>query len=364
MAEYRYFFADLLTNEINVELPLYGVSLGRVLNKSGNATFSFKLGTGTYDDVDVIEGTAPGRTCLYVERNGALVWGGVVWSRTWQEQSLSFQYTGQTFESFPFKQPILTTFERTNTDQRNILRDLISTMQTDPYANIGIVIPSAFADNITRSVTFNDFEAWTFGKAIDYMINYADGFDYTIEVRYGASGNPEKALITNDELGLPLETTGLVFDYPGNIKNYWYPENASRGATSVQGIGAGQGVTMKKTPLIKNQVLLNNGYPNLTEHYTNKDISDIDTLTNQATAYLIQKSVPITVATWELNPEMEPEFGSYGLGDYARMEIESRRFPGGKTLLTRIVGWDLTPSSSENQEAVKLIVSGEEEAVV
>ena len=364
MSIYRYIFADLLTNSILTELPLGGVTFNRMLNKPGNFQGSMGLGNENYRDIDIIEGTLPGRTALYIERTDLagevnIVWGGIIWSRTWQEQSLTFEYTGQTFESFFYLEDIRNTLQYTNTDQRNILRDLVTKMQAYAYRNINIIVPSSFSNNILRTVNFFNYDVWSFGTAIDYMIGYDQGFDYTIECEYDSSGNIIKNLLTDDVLGIPAGSTQLGFDYPGNIKNFWFPENASNGATAVSGVGAGDGTAMIRT-ISTNQGRLDAGYPELVQIYTNKDVSILNTLSSQVQANLKQLLVPVTVPTFEVNPEISPEFGSYSLGDNAMFNIESYRFNGIQTLNSRIVGWNVTPSSSDSQEQVSLVIDGQD----
>lgn len=365
MATYRYIFADLLTNTILAELPLSSVTFNRLLNKAGNFQGFFGLGNENYNDQMVLDSTNPGRTALFVERTNTkgdvgIVWGGVIWSRTWQQQALSLQFTGQTFESFFYLEDIRNTIVYANTDQRNILRDLITKMQAYAYRNIGIIIPSAFTNSILRSATFNNYEVWTFGSAIEYMIDYDAGFDYSIDCQYNSSsGVIEKVLRTDNVLGAPVDTTQLAFDYPGNIKNFWYPENAANGATTVSGVGAGEGSTMVRT-VDTNQHLLDLGYPELVQIFTNKDIALASTLASKTRATLTQLTVPISVPTFEINPEIEPEFGTYQMGDYAKFSLESVRFPGGKTVVSRIIGWDITPTSSDSQENVNLVIEGAE----
>lgn len=363
MANYRYIFADLLTNAIQMELPLGGVTFNRLINKAGNFQGFFGLGNEEYNDQDILDGTIPGRTALYVERTNnygdvGIVWGGVVWSRTWQEQALSIQYTAQTFESFPFMEDVRTTITYINTDQRNVLRDLITKMQAYPYRNIGIIVPSAFANHLTRTVAFYKYEVWTFGSAIDFMMEFDQSFDYTIECQYNSSGGIDKVLLVDDILGAPSSTTQLVFGYPGTIKNFWVPENASTGATTISAVGAGEGSAMIRT-VDTNQHLLDAGYPELVQIYTNKDVNSLNILASKARSTLNQLKVPVSVPTFEINSEITPEFGTYSLGDYAKFNIESVRYPGGKEFLSRIIGWDVTPSSSDNQENVKLVILGE-----
>lgn len=359
MAVYRYILADLLTNQVNLELPFYGVSFGRKLNAASNMTCSFALDSSGYDNKDVIEATEPGRTALYIDRDGQLIWGGIIWSRTWQEQSKSISYTGQSFESYPNLVDVRNTLQYVNTDQRNIVIDLFRRMQDRNSRNLRILLPSNFPNNVIRSVNFYDYEAWTYGKAIKYMVEYDQGLDYTIDVRYGATGALEKVLRVDDTLGSALDQTQLVFDYPGGIKNFWYPENASKAATTMYGIGAGEGSAMPRI-IITNQKMIDAGYPDLVQFYTNKDISNADTLVSKTAGEALRLTIPITVPTFEVYPDTDPQFGQYNLGDYARFDIESARFPEGKTIFSRIIGWEMRPTASDSQEEIKLIVAGEE----
>ena len=368
MAQYRYLFSDLLTNVVNLELPLFGVTYGRRINKAGNATFSCSLGNkGTvgipgdvgFSDQDILDATQPGRSCLWIERNGQIVWGGIIWSRTYQSQASVLSYTAQTFESYLYKQVIEVKRSFVVQDQRQILSDLVNHMQSKPYANIGIIVPGIYDSSpaIPRTVDFFSYVGWTYGRAVEYLINYALGFDYTIDVAYDTNYNLTKTLNVANVLGLSTNISQITFDYPGNIKNYFYPESATEAITSMLGFGGGDGAPMTRTKYIK-QALLDAGYPDLQESYDNKNIFNINTLVSQTQAAGDLAVAPIIIPTIEVNPEIEPIFGSYNLGDYFKMHVQDLRFPAGKDITTRILGWDAVPSSSVSQEEVKLVVIG------
>lgn len=359
MAKYRYLFTDLLTGVVNIELPVYGVSFSRKLNKAGNCTCSFALDSEGFDNAHVIEATIPGRTGFWIERNDKLIWGGILWSRTYQSQAKTLSWTGQTFESFLYRQYIETSQTFSSTDQRNILRGLINYMQAKSYANIGIVVPGAFSNNIVRSVNFYDYEVWSVGSAVENLIGYADGFDYTLEPAYDTSGDPKIYLITDDVLGQPDTVTGMALDYPGNVKNYWYPENATEGTVTMLGVGGGEGSAMLRSKSVL-QARLDAGYPDLQSVYTNKDVQVLDTLGSQTQQHLNQKAIPVTVPTIELHPSVRPTYGDFSLGDYAILHIEDARFPDGQDVSVRVVGFNGVPSESDNAEQLSLIVAGQE----
>jgi hypothetical protein len=80
--DYRYFVCDLKTNELLAEIPFRGVSYSRSLNEAGTFTGDIAITEDTFN-LNLYENTLPGKTALYVVRNGICVWGGIVWSRSY-----------------------------------------------------------------------------------------------------------------------------------------------------------------------------------------------------------------------------------------------------------------------------------------
>jgi hypothetical protein len=358
MADYRYIFADILTNQVLIELPLYGVWFTRTLNGRGAVTLSFALDSEGYSNSDVLDATTPGHTALYIERNGELVWGGILWTRTYQAQSKSLSWTGETFETFLNVNYIEYTYTQTAVDARQIIRNLVDHMQQKEAAsNLNIQLPSTFSTLNPQTITFRDYEVWSYAKAIEEIVKLENGPEWTIEVGYDSSGNPGKTLRVGAPLGASYYDTQLIFDYPGNISNYWYPENASQSAVSVIGIGAGEGNKMTRDKFT-HQDLLNVGYPNIQQVFTNKDVKTGTQLGLQMRDEATRLKAPIVIPTIEVRSEMFPEFGDWNLGDYARIVIEDARFPAGQQFPIRIVGYEVRPSSSESAEDLKLVIAG------
>lgn len=361
MTKYRYLFCDLLTNAVTIELPLYGTYFERIVGREGNATYTIQLGAEQLDDDEIINGTRPGRTKLFVERNGQLVWGGINWSRTWQEISSTFQYTGQTAESFFLKQFIEETLTFTDVDQRNIAIQLINHMQAKTGADIGLIVPDEYAvAGIVRTVQFNDYEGWSYGKALNHLASFDDGIELTVDPAWSPDGTPGLYVRVDDQLGLPADAFNVpTFDYPGNIRNFWYPENASRGAVSTLGFGKGEGTSMKRSKYT-DAALLADGYPDIQRAYDNKDVSDQATLDSQTLAAGRATSVPIVTPTFELDPEGDAPLGSWSLGDYIKIHIESRRFPNAIDVSTRAMGFTLRPAEDSAEQIGLVVPEGEE----
>ena len=107
--QYRYLLADVLTNQITAELSLTNVNFTQQLNAAGTATGELLLTGVNSAALNVLTSTTPGRNALYVDRNGVLLWGGIIWAREWDSASQLMKLTAREFESYFERRRILTT---------------------------------------------------------------------------------------------------------------------------------------------------------------------------------------------------------------------------------------------------------------
>jgi hypothetical protein len=103
--EYRYYLTDLLTNTVISEVPFKNVSYERVNRKAGafSGTIPF---IETTKALDLYEATMPGRTGIYIMRNGVCVWGGIIWSRSYDVRSQELTVDGAEFISYLYHRNI------------------------------------------------------------------------------------------------------------------------------------------------------------------------------------------------------------------------------------------------------------------
>lgn len=99
LIEYRYYTTDLLTNQILAEIPFKGVSYERALKAAGGFSGQISV-TSETDTYDLYDSTMPGNTGLYVVRDGVCVWGGIIWSRSYNVISRTLSVTANEFPSY------------------------------------------------------------------------------------------------------------------------------------------------------------------------------------------------------------------------------------------------------------------------
>jgi hypothetical protein len=97
--EYRYYVADLLTNEVIAEIPFTGVSYERSLSKAGSFSGTIPLIEATAH-LELYDNTMPGKTALYVLRDGVCVWGGIIWGRQYSPTNKTLTVDANEFISY------------------------------------------------------------------------------------------------------------------------------------------------------------------------------------------------------------------------------------------------------------------------
>lgn len=108
-AEYRYFTTDLLTNDILAEIPFKGVSFERALNSAGSFSGTIPVIPATAS-MDIYNSTMPGKTGLYVLRDGICVWGGIIWNREYDVVDKELSVSASEFTSYLYHRNIWKTW--------------------------------------------------------------------------------------------------------------------------------------------------------------------------------------------------------------------------------------------------------------
>lgn len=364
MSQYRYLLADLVTNDILAELPLTNVQFSQVLNTAGSFTGSI-LGSDARElPYDFPNTTIPTRTAIYVDRDGVLVWGGIIWTRTWDSESQHYTFSAREFPSYFERRRITTTQVFTATDQLVVAQTLITDAQNVTGGDIGIVVGSETSPILVDRVYF-DYEFKDVWQAIKDLSNQQDGFDFNIDVAY-VSGDPTKFL----RLDYPArgrtftysDPAALVFDFPGNLVMYEYPEDGSVTANKMYGIGPNSNEAMIRAVATAPTNQIAAGFPLLEDTTTYNDQYDPTLLYQQTLGEVTAKQLPVVTMKIVIPAYVPPVLGSYKTGDQCLVRITDDRFPaqtnGGYGLVTikRIVAISVEPGE-DGPERVTLTLA-------
>ena len=345
MAQYRYLFADLLSNTVIAELPLTGVSFTQQLNTAGSFSGHLLLSGVNAYEMNVGAGTTPARTAIYVDRDGVLIWGGIIWARDYNSASQTMTLQAREFESYFEHRRITTTQAFTNVDQLTIVRTLLNNAQAVTNGNIQLQVGSE-TSGVLVSKTYYSYEYKTVFSAIQDLSKSDTGFDFNVYVYYDSNGNPAKLF----RLGYPrfgqaysaTSTTQAVLDLPsGNIIEYEYPEDGSLVANTIYAIGAGSNEG-KLIAVATDGTKIADGWPLLEDQANYSDITDATLLLNLATSQVTGVSYPPVTIKASIPTYVDPILGTYEIGDDIRIRITDDRFPTGLDTYYRLVGYNVT----------------------
>lgn len=360
MATYTYYFADTLTGNVLHEFPLYGVNMDKRVNGAGNFTGTFPLGTGVYLDQHLLDASIPGKNSVVCNRNGEDIWGGPIMSRTYGSNGMYAQLTAQTWESVfdhvVFEAHVI----QQNVEQVTLLQNVITQMQGQTGNNFGFTFSLPGATGKLRTILLPDYEFHFVSDAINQIIGVDDGLEYTIDLTSsGVPGKPNRVL----RAGFPNLDSGAItdaYDYPGTVSEYWYSESAANGAVKFAAIGV---IPYGKQP---NEVLravaidgdkIAAGWPSFWQTRAYPTVGDAETIAGKSKQGLIDNGMPAVNPTFALdNADMFTSWNS--LGDAFQVTIFDPRFPTGTAIQRRLVGWNLTPQSSDSDEALQFVIDG------
>lgn len=367
---YTYLFCDLLTDGVLAELPMADVTYSTELNGIG-----VLRGTVPYADetlpLDPETATTPNRCVVYVDRDGVIVWGGIIWTRQpatggkeiQASEFLSYyqhRYVKQTLStdtSLLIDADFIPDGQRLYPDQKFIVWSLLTYAHAQGSgSSIGIDTGpvSANADGVTRTVTYFGFERPEIYKAISELAASEDGFDFTIECGWNPSANNQpptryrRARTWFPRRGRTADTSGLVFAKGGtgaSILDYDWPENGTALATEVSALGDGTGEA-KVTTTARDEDLLASGWPLLEAVTTYDGVVDTAQLQGLANSELTARSRSQTQPKFTVSADTDPAFGSYSVGDEALFVIDPEpQSPTGRSGVLRIVSIENTAAA-------------------
>jgi hypothetical protein len=362
---YRYLFADLLTNSILAELPITDVSFTQQLNTAGTFTGHLLLSGVNAAGLNVANGTIPGRTAIYVDRNDALVWGGVLWNREYNSITQTLTFQAREFLSLFERRRIITTADYTNIDQLQLAQTIMSNAQGVTGGNIGMLYNQDSGSTSTSGVlvsrTYYGYEYKQVLAAVQDLAKQTSGFDFEISTYYDGDGNPAKSFNTyypkSGKTYTTTSTTAPVFQLPVNIVEYNYPEDATIAANTIYALGAGSNEG-KLIATATDATKVSAGWPLLEDQANYSDITDATLLAGLASGQISAVSYPPTTLRVVAPPSQSPTFGTYEIGDEVRVIINDNRFPTTLDAIYRLVALSVTPGEDGPERVTLTLTTG------
>jgi hypothetical protein len=232
-------------------------------------------------------------------------------------------------------------------------------MQADFGSNINVVVPAAFTDAVLKDLSVLSTDGKYYADIMAQLADGDDGFDWYINVTKDGTTYRKDLLIGYPQLGTNPFEGMVVFEYPGNITQYYFTEVMIDAGTNIFAIGEGEGSTAI-IGTFEDTALITTGEVRWDVDAPHKSVNDQAAIDSLAAQEGIIRRPPMPVIKMTVKANLEPVFGSYGLGDTCGIVIQDARFPPpGVDLHKRLLKWELTPQSSDATEEASLIFDGD-----
>lgn len=331
MATYRYLVGDLAPssgNGLREEIPFSTVKYSHTLNRPGGleASIGLRHAKATRENID------PGRTAIHVERDGVIIWSGIIWAAGGDVSGATLKVSAEGWWSY-FRRRLIrsgaggpspsTASSRVylNQDQLFIARDLVNYAQAQPGGDIGVIVGTELTtDNggvqRHRDRTYEHYERKGVAEAVEQLAAVQDGFDFAVDVAYEAG-----VIVKRFRLGYPRRgrITDMVWELGTNLEGFSQDVDAGRQANQVDAFGVGEGDSMLIATAADTTQLAQ--YPLLEGVVTFKDTDTIGMLQAQAAMALTNLARPVAQVPTLLARQGNPDtgLGSFITGDSVRV---------------------------------------------
>lgn len=340
-AEFRYVMTNLYQsgstpNPIIAELPFTGVNFTQQLNSVGTFQGHVLLSGMNTDNLNVYNGTIPGKTILWVLYSDPVtytsipVWSGVIWAREYDSATQTLSISAQEMMSLYNRRRISTTkdYSATFYDPMYIAYQLMQYAEGLTHGKTGLTYNSNTSAYATKK-NYQGYELKSVYQAIkDLASNF---FDFKIAPLV-SGGDLINRFYLGDPLGTTYSTSSLlapVLQFPGNVVEYKFPEDASTAANRLYGLGYGANNSKIVAIAIDPAKITTGDWPLLEDTANYVDIGDNQLLKDLTLGQLNAISYPPTTVEVVIPPYVDPYYPSYSIGDQVRVDIQDDYFPSG-----------------------------------
>ncbi|WP_101258768.1 hypothetical protein [Streptomyces barkulensis] len=360
-AVHRAVFCDLRTDRVVDVLPLTEAKYDDYIGKPGSLTATVPLP----DEALARRARAalrPGRTAVWLERDGDVRWGGVLWTCTPQSDEqgrMKAEFQAATFDSYLDHRILSGDVVGTATDQFDIVRALVDHVQAQPGGDIGLRYGSEVS-GVRRDFAYSYTDLARVRELIDKLARLDDGFEWRVHCHRDAQGRRVKRL----QLGHPRIHTGhadIVLDHPGAVLTYSLPSDATVQANVwvARGESANSDQSQESVPLTARRVDADDiagGWPRLESSSDHTSVREQAVLDSLARAELARHRRPETIP--QITVLMDGRISPALLGARLRLRIRDLWHPEGADGRYRIVGLAVTPPQRAKAETATLYLEG------
>jgi len=328
MAEYRLIYTRLNDGDIVGEFPVLSLGWTEGLNQPGNASAVLLLeDTATFEVADAegsttvdtlvspqlvtMETVVPGATGVYVERDGVILFGGVLWAAQLDVGASTLTVSIEGFMSYFRRLVISNTLTYSNVDQGTIAKSILDYAQGKPGAASMLVVPAPGVSK-PRDRTYLAYDRKNVAEAVEELASVSEGFDFFVTHTWDTDNESITSVFSMDA-NLLGRLTSIVFELGVNVTLLNLSVDGTAVANFVEAIGSAEDTRALIGTAFDAPSL--NTFPLLEAVESFSDITERSTLIDKASLRLKRGLQPTRRVGIEVFADSEPVLGSYRVGD-------------------------------------------------
>jgi hypothetical protein len=349
---FRVYAYDLNTNTLITELPASGLTFDSRLNDSGSISFTLNLSRP--EVASRVKPLLPyngNPFAVYVDRDGSIVWSGIIWTWNYSRKTGDLAMQGKEFMSY-FAQRVLAA-QYTNVeypsgiDPAALVKQAVVDAQNNalagPGSNIGIVVAGGTSTIPAIIPGYPSSQNTKVSQLVSDMAAISSPGNGTVDTTIASiwsAGAPLTTLtIWSPRAGRIGSASGLILDLSRAL-DYTWPTNATATGTKIIATGGNSLTTTIATGVPVGGL---GQLPHLDKVVSFSSVQTQSQLDTMASGLAQVYDAPLPTPTVTIPTSALPQLGTFVIGDDIRMFISfDERFPAGLDEYWRIIQYSVT----------------------
>lgn len=335
------------------ELPLLECKWTRLRSSAGAWDAKLKLSqSDALQRMALIDNTANNQIELAIERNGRLVYSGLLIDRDYDSKTEQLTIGGR--ESWAYLDRRINDADLTYTaiDQGLIVQDILTRVAAAPGGDFRIDLPTTaqLTTGVLRTISYAKLDAKPISELLQDLSQQNNGFEFSLEPYWSAGVLRHQLNFGSPMIGVRGGAL-VAWDLPGNISSYRWQEQGGAQATEIFGIG--DDATGK--PKLQRYKILSLTLPLLQLAASFRAIAQPGSLLDWTIRRAQTAVDPQLAAFVTVVGGLRPDIGEFSLGDDVSFQFNDARFRNVSQLF-RLAGYTVTCPKAGQHESIELLV--------
>jgi len=346
---YRVYAYDINTNTLLTELPAENLTFSGRLNDAGTISFDLPISRPSVASrAKPIMAYNGNPFAVYVDKDGLIEWGGVIWTWNYNRASGILTLGGKEWLSYFAQRTIAADYSATSypsgIDPALLAYKAVYDAQAaGTGANVGIVTTSTTSTIPAITPGYPLTGRTTVANVLKDLASISSPGNGTVDTVFDwawVSGSPVTTMtISSPRAGRVGAASGLAFDL-SRVIDYSYPTDAQQAGTKIVATGGGAGLssTVNTTQPVGGLGQM----PRLDKVISFSNVQSQTQLDAMAAGLPTQFGQPVPTPTVTQPTSVAPRLNTFSIGDDARLYIAAdERFPSGLNEYWRIVQYSV-----------------------